>query len=150
MDLERIVHEIGLAEALMPRATLHQLEAVGRVIDPTGDIDPRKADPFRTPRCIDYDVGTTGYRRADKAGTLALVSIRCGTAPTTGDATITVTVESPINGTDTYPVTVPQGSTYADIVMSVPVSASDWIGVAVSNANGAGGVSASLTITIGA
>jgi len=149
MDAERIFREIGLAEALMPRATLRQMEAVGRVIDPTGDIDPRKADPFRTPRYLDYAVGTTPYQRAGRAGTLALVSVRCSTAPNTGDATIMVTIESQINGTETYPVTVPQGSATWDEVMAVPVNATDWIGVAVTTANGASGLSTSLTITIG-
>ncbi len=149
MDAERIVREIGLAEALMPRATLRQMEAVGRVIDPTGDIDPRKADPFRTPRYLDYAVGTTPYQRAGRAGTLALVNVRCNAAPSAGDATITVTIESQLSGTDTYPVTVPQGDTYADTVLAVPVNATDWIAVAVTTANGASGVSASLTISLG-
>lgn len=149
MDTERIVREIGLAEALMPRAALRQMEAVGRVINPTGDIDPRKADPFRTPRYLDYAVGTTPYQRAGRAGTLALVSVRCNAAPSTGDATIMVTIESQLSGAETYPVTVPKESATWDEVMAVPVNATDWIGVVVTTPSGASGVSASLTISLG-
>jgi hypothetical protein len=98
---------------------------------------------------LDYTVGTTLPQRAGRAGTLALVSVRCSTAPSTGDATITVTKESELSGIESYDVTVPTGDTYADMVMAEPVNASDWFSVAVTDAEGASSVSASLTITIG-
>jgi hypothetical protein len=148
-DLERIFRDTGLAEALQPRQSLELQEAARRVIDPTGKIQPQAATPFRTPRFLDYAVGTTPPQRVGRAGTLTLASIRCGTAPSTGDATITVTVESLLEGADAHVVTVPNGDTYADAPLAVPVNASDWIGVAVTSAEGASGVSASLTVTIG-
>lgn len=149
MDAERIFRELNVAEVLAPRAVLRQQEAMRRVIDETGKINPKAATPFRTPRILDYDVGTTRPMRAGRAGTLALASIRCGTAPSTGDAVITITIESVLSGSDTYPVTVPNGQTYVDETFAVPVNASDWIGLAVTTANGASAVSASLTVNVG-
>ena len=149
VDVERILRDVGLAESMQSAEDLRLMDAVKRVIDPTGKIVGRAAAPFRTPRMLDYTVGTTLPQRAGRAGTLALVSVRCGTAPSTGDATITVTKESELSGIESYDVTVPKTDTYADMVMAEPVNASDWFSVAVTDAEGASSVSASLTITIG-
>jgi hypothetical protein len=148
-DLERIFRDTGLAEALQPRQSLELQEAVRRVVDPTGKILPPAANPFRTPRFIDFDVGTTRKRRVGRAGTLTLASVTCDTAPSTGDATITITVTSELEGAESYVVTVPQGETDTDHTMAVPVNASDKIAMAVTSAEGASGVSATLTVNLG-
>lgn len=148
-DYEPMLRDVNLAGSMQPAEELRLMDAVKRVIDPTGKIVGKAAAPFRTPRFLDFTVGTTLPQRAGRAGTLALVSVRCGTAPSTGDAVITVTKESALSGSETYDVTVSNGETYSDMILAEPVNASDWFGVAVSSAEGASGVSASITITIG-
>lgn len=145
-DYERILRDVNLAGSMQPAEMLLLLEDMRQVVMRGGKINPKAAQVFRTPRRIDYTVGTTLPLPADQAGILLRVSVRCGTAPSTGDAHITITRTSDLNGIETYVVTVPEGDSTGYLYPNEPVNATDWFGIAVTDAEGASGISATITI----
>ncbi len=146
----RIFRESGLAEELIPRRELRHRDAVQRVIDVTGAINDRSAAPFRSPQSITWKPADTGGDAAVRAGSAVLIRAYATTAPTTGDATITVTKVTEFGGSDALPaVTIPKGSQFGDVVITVPVEAGAWFTRAVTVANGAAGISVQLVINHG-
>ena len=148
--LAKTLREIGFAEALQPARSLRHIEAVKEVINETRDINPAAASPFRTPLTLHWASGSTARPRVARAGTLAVVAAYAGTAPSTGDAKITVTSTSQYSGTDTlYVLTIPDGTKFAEESIAVPVSAGARLGATVTTANGAAAVDIDVVINQG-
>lgn len=147
--MERIFRESGLADVLMPAESLRHAEAVKRTIGVNGDISEREAAPFRTPLVMTWDAGSTSKRRAGRAGSVAILAAHCSTAPSSGDATVTLTMETEASGVETIgTLTIPQGQRMADTTLHVQVPAGGWLGATVTTANGASGVSLALTLEV--
>ncbi len=146
----RIFRESGVAEELFPRADLRHQESIRHTIDPTGAIIGAAAAPFRTPVLLSWSPGSTQYQPSPRAGTAAMLRARCVTAPTTGDATVSLTMETEFSGADVVAtMTIPLGSRFADTVLTVPTDAGAWFLASVTTANGTAGVSLALTIDLG-
>lgn len=140
-----------LARTLEPPAVLQQREATSRAIDSTTGrlTSPALADA-RDPQTIDFTPAETGGKRAVRAGFAILIAAYATTAPTTGDATITITKVTEFGGSEALPVvTIPQGSNFGDVVISVPVESGSWFTRAFTVANGASGISVQLVIRPG-
>jgi hypothetical protein len=148
--LAKILRDVGLARAIQPPDTIRQLAATKTVIDETGAINPPAAAPFRSPQTMQWAPGGTNRQRVTRAGTISLVAAYASTAPTTGNATVTVTQVTEAGGTDTIAtLTIPDESQFADATPQVAVPAGAWLLASVTTANGASGVSIALDIRTG-
>ena len=150
MDIERIVRRQGLASALYPPELIRQLQALAQVVDPSGSIVPSKAAPFRTPLVLAWPVGVTGKQRSARAGTGVLLAAHANAAPTTGDCIVSLTEQTATSGTTTVAqVRIPINKQIGEDEITVPILAGGWYGVTVTTANGASGISVSLTVNVG-
>lgn len=152
-DTETELRRIGLAQTMFPAEQLRHLDAIFRAIDPTGRLNPRAAKPYRTPLGFDWDPGSTARKRVKRAGRVATLAAECVTPPdiALGDATVTLTLKRPDGGgVETIAtLTIPKGQDMADTTPGVDVPAGGWLGASVTTANGAGGVSISVTLDLG-
>lgn len=149
-SLAKIIRDTGLAQVLQPAAELRQQQANARVIDETGAISRQAAAPFRTPLAMHWAPSDTSRKRVARAGSVALLAAYASTAPTTGDAKITLTSMTALSGVETLVVlTIPQGESFAEVSSLIAVSSGAWIGTVVTTANGAAGISVSVTISQG-
>lgn len=150
-DTEAIFREIGVAPTLFPPQMLRHLEAVFRAVDQTGRLTDRTARPFRTPLVLRWAPGGTDRQWTGRAGIVTLVTAHCLTAPTTGDAVVTFTMERREGGVQNLgTLTIPEGQTMADETLNVAVPSSAWLAQSVTTANGASGVSVAAMIDLGA
>ncbi len=149
-SLAKILRDIKFAEALQPAEILRQQEANKRVIDVTGSINTKAANPFRTPLVMHWASGDTSRKRVARAGTVALLGAYASTAPSSGDAKVTLTSATAASGTETLIVlTIPVGSQFADVTTAISVPSGSWLSATVTTANGVAGVSISVTINQG-
>lgn len=145
-DLSRSLQRLALT--LEPPTLLQQREANSRAIDRTTGrmTSPALADA-RDPQTITWKPADTGGDAAVRAGLATLIRAYATTAPTTGDAVITVTKVSEFSGSDPLPtVTIPKGSNFGTAVIADPVEAGAWFTRAVTAAEGASGISVQLVI----
>lgn len=143
---EDILREIGFAEVLEPKRDLRHREAVKRTIDPTGRI----ITPSATAVVFNWDAGSTSKRVTGSAGTITMLAAHCATAPSTGDATVTLTAETEEGGLQTIgTLTIPEGQRMANTTLGVQVTALTWLGATVTTANGASGVSIGARMSTG-
>ena len=147
--LLEILDQTGLASTLEPQRDLRQRQAAAMAIDINGKVIPRAA-PAPTPMSYSWGPSSTTRYRAARACLLTLVDAYATTAPTTGDAIVTITMTTEAGGTETIATaTIPDESQFATPeTPNIPVPAGAWIYASVTTANGASGVSISTTLEI--
>lgn len=150
-ELQRIVRQSGLLDALVPREQERLLQAVRQTIGPLGEINPNMARPFKASQVMQWDPGNTGRQRVGTAGQVIILAAYAATPPSTGDAVVTLTHLNELTSEETLAtVTIPQGASFSSFESLVgcpsDVLAGAWLGASVSTANGASGVSISVTI----
>ena len=101
-----ILDRVGLAETNEPQEWLRHRQAVETAIDLTGKVNP-KAAPKPSPQVLSWGPSSTTRFRAARAGTVVLLSVYATTAPTTGDATVTLTQTTQDGGTETLGIDLP-------------------------------------------
>ncbi len=148
-DLSRALIDAGWADAVLPADHLQYQEALRRVVDPTGRILETAAKPFRTPVGFRWGPGDTGRWPMIRAGMAVLLRAFATTAPSSGNATVTMTWVSESTGGESLTLTIPQGRQFREVVIAAPIPAGAWVGATVTTANGASGVSIGATIETG-
>ena len=142
--LAKLFRDIGWAEAVIPATELQQGQANKRVIDQTGAMIADAIAPYLRGERFDWGPGDTKRQPTEKAGSLFLIRAYAGTAPSTGDATITVTMVTESGSETIATVRIPDGQQFSDpdtaegLPYAVPAAA--WLGATVTTANGASGV----------
>lgn len=151
-DLHRIFHESGVSRARRTRETLQYQQALEQAVDPTGKVI-RTALPANTPLVFDWAPSDTSRKATARAGTLVMLRAYASTAPSTGDAVITLTMVTEASGTETLAtVRIPDDAQFSnpDTLTGIPypVPAGAWLGATVTTANGASGISISATMEV--
>jgi hypothetical protein len=138
----KILRDIGLSEAIIPAHDLQQQQANTRVIDHNGDVIRAAIAPYL--RGEKFTWGPSDIRKipTEKAGNLSLITAYATTAPTTGDATVTITITTP-SGTETVgTVRIPEDTQFSDpdtaegLPYAVPAGA--WLAYTVDAQGGSG------------
>lgn len=149
-DLGRAFRDLRIGELIRPAQSIRRDAAVDTAIDLTGRVNP-KAAPKPSPQVLSWGPSSTTRQRVVRAGTVVLLSVYATTAPTTGDATVTLTQTTQDGGTETLAsVKVPDGSNFSDgdtqSGLPVQVPNGGWLFASVTTANGAAGVNISVTV----
>jgi hypothetical protein len=152
-ELSDIYVKSGLKRARGTVQTIRQLESLRMAVDENGKVLP-PALPASTPLDPSWGPGDALKRyRTARAGTVAILDAFAATAPSTGDALITLTKTTPTSGTETIAtVRIPNGSQFADpetlIWQARDVPAGAWLNAVVTTPNGAGSVSIACTLEV--
>lgn len=148
--IQAAIRETGYWDIVDPIEDAMLRAAVRQVIDLAGGIQESAAAPLRNPLELRWQPNDTGRCRAARAGTAVLFAAWAETPPSTGNATVVLTMATALQGsTEIGRLSITQGRNVGELALAVPVPAGAWFGVAVGPANGAGSVSCSLTITTG-
>jgi hypothetical protein len=144
---ERVIRQSGLIEALgIARARKHQL-VVEQVVDRTGHIIYEAAKPFQTALRMDWSPGDGGRKRAQQAGMVVLLSAYAETPPSTGNCIVTLTAVSAVEGEQELGTCqITNGSSIGEIAINRSITAGTWLKAVPITANGASGISISVTI----
>ena len=149
-DLAQLIRQTGLAEAIQPARAIRQAQAVAVVVDETGKINRSAVAPFLPPIAFQWASGSTSRQRVPRAGTIVLLAAFASTAPSTGDATVTLTQMTEASGEETIAtLRIAEDAQFGDAQPMVQVPAGAWLGAIVTVANGASGVSISCTMNVG-
>lgn len=151
-ELNELYRNSGLPKARRTQETLRQQAAVDMAIDITGKVNPA-ALPSSTPLALSWGPSDTRRIATSRAGTVVMLRAFATTAPSTGDAVITLTSTTETGGTETLAtVRIPNSTQFSDadsiVGLPVPVPAGAWLYASVTSANGASGVSIGCTIEI--
>lgn len=149
-DLGRAFRDLRIGELIRPAQSIRRDAAVDTAIDLTGRVNP-KAAPKPSPQVLSWGPSSTTRLRVPRACTVVLLAVYATTAPTTGDATVTLTQTTQDGGTETLAsVQVPDGANYSDgdtqsgLPVQVPNGA--WLFASVTDAQGMSGASISCTL----
>ena len=139
-----------LARTIEPPDLLRQRQAVHVAIDDQGKVNPKSAAALRSPIDFHWGPDDTGGRRAPRASRLVLLSAYAGTPPSTGNATVTYTLITPLL-TDDVTLTIPNGEQFADSTtnpVTLDIPAGGILFAAVTDAQGAADVSIFTTLEL--
>ena len=150
-EIKHLMHRARIGQAIVDPGTQRLLEDTSVTIMRGGGIDPRAAKPFKSSQVMQWSPGDTGRQRAGTAGTAVMAFAFAETAPTAGDALITVTqiVENQSEETLGF-FRIQQGRQFSSPESAVgfpaPIAVGGWIKATVTEPSGATGISISLTI----
>lgn len=146
-SLDRAAREF--VESVFPADAAIQEQAVARVIDTAGRIDRRALATHLTPITMDWSPGSSQRIRCPRAAQAVLLAAHAVTAPSTGACIVTLTLASAVMGESTIgTVEIPSGQNIGEATIGYAVPAGAWLRASVTTANGAGTVSASLTLRV--
>lgn len=142
-------------ESIYSGEELRHDAAVRRVVERSERIVPNAIAPFLAPLVLRWGPSDTGRWPIARSGRGVMLRACAETPPSSGPATITLTVLTEFSGVESITtLTIPQGQQFGakalpatDPLFVFPAGA--WIGAAVTTANGASGVSIALTVNIG-
>ncbi len=148
--IQREMRETGFMDEFFPGDRLRHDQAIRRVVDEAGRLDPAAAKPLRTPLGYDWGPSDTTRHRVPRAGDLVLVGVHATTAPT-GSCEVTVTMQTAMGVVALAKVTVPIGKTMVDAPIDPPqpVPAGARLHASVTTVGGASGVSISAEVQAG-
>ncbi len=147
-DLAKTYRRLGVSAARTSRKQLYRQQAAERVYDDAGNLTDEAARRLRSPEKMGWGPSSTQAHEVLRSGTITRLSAYATTAPSTGDATITVTQYIPETGlVETIAtVTILEAQKVGRVRPLVAVAAGVWIAATVTDAKGASGVSTNLTI----
>jgi hypothetical protein len=142
---EKMLRDIRFTEKSHPTHELQQNYANTRSIGRDGSIFREAVEPFLRGEKVSWGPSDTRKQPIEKAGDLYLITAYATTAPSTGDATITITMTTEAGGTENIgTVRILDGYNFSDPDtmegVPYPVPANAWLGGTVTTANGASGV----------
>jgi hypothetical protein len=148
--LRKAVRDMRWAERVQPPPVLRQLESLSRTVDPTGAITPSAAAPFIVPQVFQWGPGSTSRQRVARAGRLTVLAAYAATAPTTGDAIITLTRITPSSAsTPIATVIIDNGTQFGEVSLDIAIPGGSWLLATVTTTNGAANVSMSASVSGG-
>jgi hypothetical protein len=148
--LRKAIRDMGWGEKLQPPEVLRQLESLSRTVDPTGALFPSAAAPFIVPHVFQWGPGSTQRQRVARAGKLTVMAAYAATAPTTGDAIITMSrITSSSGATNIASLVMDKGTQFAEASFDISLPGGAWILATLSTANGAANVSMSASVSGG-
>jgi hypothetical protein len=145
-----VIRSLGTMETLFPAEQILQDAAIRATHDRAGRLTPAEAQRLRRPQSLGIDPSSNKRKRVSRAGQVTLLAAYAETAPTTGNATITVTAYTEAGGAVTIgTVSITVGRQAGEAVPSpatASVPAGAWIGATITTANGAADVSVDVEV----
>jgi len=137
-------------DVIQPVEVLRQQQANARVIDLAAGINPEALAPHLTPLVVRWGPSDTGRWPIARSGQAVMLRACAETPPSSGPATVTVTVLTEFSGSETIAtLTIPQNQQFGAVALAYDLPAGAWVGATVTTANGASGVSIALTVSVG-
>ena len=146
----KALRDIGFADRLFPSSTERQLDALKRTVDNTGALAPEAIAPYRSPQVMAWAPLTTHYQRVTKAGVLTLISVYASTAPTSGNALISLFAISELEPTTlsvVASVNVFQNQKFGTASPMIPVQTGLWLIPSLTTSASGSGFNVSINIT---
>ena len=144
--VRQVVRTSGLLDTLQPVEQMRQNQAVRQVIDLGGGVFPSAASPFRTPLTHTWSPSDTGRKRAAQSGTIVTFAAHAAIAPSTGNCIVTLTMVTEAEGLRTIGTCqITNGASIGETPLNELIPSGAWLGATVTTANGASGVSISVT-----
>jgi hypothetical protein len=146
--LGRGIRRSGILQRLQSPEQIQHQQALVRFIDPiTGQItDPKALAPY-----LPLVGGEWGeWQRVRQPSVLLLLAVRATTAPSSGDALISLQQDTEASGVETLvTLRIPEGQRFASVTPMVPILAGAWLGYALTTTAGASGISVSYSLKVG-
>lgn len=139
MALEREIDR--LVEALSPADAVRHGVATAQVVDKAGAINRAAILPYLPPLVARWHPSDSGGWPVPIPATVTRLMARASTPPSTGNATITLTVHAPGGGTATETLLILQGDSTSDAGIALDAPNGAWLTATVTTANGASGIS---------
>ncbi len=143
-------------QATAPDDDVKAIARVKGVVRPDGMIPPERVPvtfpwqsrDFHLPGVITMGANRGGILQFPQGGTIRWIAARARTAPSTGPAEFTVTVNGQVVS-DTLRLSIPTGQRSADAAVSQPLPPMSDVALIVSASNGAADVTISLHVEPG-
>lgn len=145
----KALRDIKFAERLFPQERLRQFAALRRTADNQGVVFPEAIAPYRMPQVIAMSASGAIRQRVVRAGKITLISAHAGTAPTTGDAVLSITSLSEDSPTAVViaTVTIPNGQSFGQSAPMISVDTGQWLLASTTSSGSGSSFSVSINIT---